>query len=186
MTITSLNQLPQTNIFRKGDVFVLFGELFGRGYASGLVGEARKAGMEIVGITVGRRDENNALRPLNAEELAAADRPALYDAEVSNAVETRTLRVGFRRIEIVGYEPVEFRAIQRGHAVIRKRTEAVLRGLSCLPDLCLHVRHPRAQSFAHSILAEPRLIEHDQERRASASLGWARAGAHRASQRQDR
>ncbi len=73
MTITSLNQLPQTNIFRKGDVFVLFGELFGRGYASGLVGEARKAGMEIVGITVGRRDKNNALRPLNAEELAAAE-----------------------------------------------------------------------------------------------------------------
>ena len=73
MTITSLKQLPQSNIFRKGDVFVLFGELFGRGYASGLVGEARKAGMEIVGITVGRRDENNALRPLNAEELAAAE-----------------------------------------------------------------------------------------------------------------
>lgn len=73
MTITSLKQLPQTNIFRKGDVFVLFGELFGRGYASGLVNEARKAGMEIVGITVGRRDENNALRPLDAEELAAAE-----------------------------------------------------------------------------------------------------------------
>ena len=73
MTITSLKQLPQTNIFRKGDVFVLFGELFGRGYASGLVNEARRAGMEIVGITVGRRDENNALRPLDAEELAAAE-----------------------------------------------------------------------------------------------------------------
>ncbi len=73
MTLTSLKQLPQTNIFRKGDVFVLFGELFGRGYASGLVNEARKAGMEIVGITVGRRDENNALRPLDAEELAAAE-----------------------------------------------------------------------------------------------------------------
>lgn len=68
-----LTQLPQTNIFRKGDVFVLFGELFGRGYANGLVNEARKAGMEIVGITVGRRDENNALRPLNAEELATAE-----------------------------------------------------------------------------------------------------------------
>ena len=82
MTITSLNQLPQTNIFRKGDVFVLFGELFGRGYASGLVGEARKAGMEIVGITVGRRDENNALRPLNAEELAAAE--ANLDGKIIN------------------------------------------------------------------------------------------------------
>ncbi len=72
-TTTALNHIPQTNIFRKGDVFVLFGELFGRGYASGLVDQARKAGMEIVGITVGRRDENNALRPLNDEELAAAE-----------------------------------------------------------------------------------------------------------------
>lgn len=72
-SVISLNQLPQTSIFRKGDVFVLFGELFGRGYASGLINQARKAGMEIVGITVGRRDENNALRPLNDEELAAAE-----------------------------------------------------------------------------------------------------------------
>ena len=69
----SLKQVPQTKLFGKNDVFVLFGELFGRGYASGLVNEARKAGMEIVGITVGRRDENNGLRPLNAEELAAAE-----------------------------------------------------------------------------------------------------------------
>ncbi len=68
-----LTQFPQTNIFRKGDVFVLFGELFDRGYATHLVDQARKAGMEIVGITVGRRDENNALRPLNDEELAAAE-----------------------------------------------------------------------------------------------------------------
>ncbi len=69
----SLRQLPQTNIFQKGDVFVLFGELFGRGYANGLVNEARKAGMEIIGITVGRRDENLALRPLSEEELATAE-----------------------------------------------------------------------------------------------------------------
>jgi len=68
-----LREIPQTNIFRKGDVFVLFGELFGRGYANGLVNEARKAGMTIIGITVGRRDENNALRPLTDEELAAAE-----------------------------------------------------------------------------------------------------------------
>lgn len=54
-------------------MFVLFGELFGRGYANGLVNEARKAGMQIVGITVGRRDENNKLRPLNDEELAVAE-----------------------------------------------------------------------------------------------------------------
>jgi len=69
----SLRDIPQNNIFRKGDVFVLFGELFGRGYANGLINEARKAGMTIIGITVGRRDENNALRPLTAEELAVAE-----------------------------------------------------------------------------------------------------------------
>ena len=71
--LTPLRSIPQSNIFRKGDTFVLFGELFGRGYANGLVDEARKAGMTIVGVTVGRRDENNALRPLNAEELAVAE-----------------------------------------------------------------------------------------------------------------
>ncbi|MEO7623866.1 MAG: hypothetical protein ABIS30_12475, partial [Gallionella sp.] len=66
------NNIPP-NIFRPGDVFVLFGELFGRGYANGLINEARKAGMVIIGITVGRRDENNALRALTAEELAIAE-----------------------------------------------------------------------------------------------------------------
>lgn len=70
---TPLRNLPQTNIFRKGDVFVLFGELFGRGYANGLVNEARNAGMTIIGVTVGRRDENNALRALTAEELVTAE-----------------------------------------------------------------------------------------------------------------
>lgn len=34
----------------------------------------------------------------------SADRPALYDVEVSNAAEALTLRAGFRRIEIVGHE----------------------------------------------------------------------------------
>lgn len=70
---TSLRDIPQSHIFRKGDVFVLFGELFGRGYANGLVNEARAAGMTIVGMTVGRRDENQKLRPLTAEEHAEAE-----------------------------------------------------------------------------------------------------------------
>ena len=68
-----LRDVPQTNIFRKGDVFVLFGELFGRGYANGLINEARAAGMTVIGITVGRRDENNALRALTEEELTLAE-----------------------------------------------------------------------------------------------------------------
>ena len=76
MTLTSpvsLTEIPQNNLYRKGDVFVLFGELFGRGYVTGLLDQAKKAGMEIIGITVGRRDENNKLRPLTDEELAQAE-----------------------------------------------------------------------------------------------------------------
>src|SRR5574339_361626 len=71
--LTPLRDMPTQNIFRKGDVFVLFGELFGRGYANGLIDEARKAGMTILGITVGRRDENDRLRPLTADELKEAE-----------------------------------------------------------------------------------------------------------------
>ncbi|WP_320201881.1 enoyl ACP reductase FabMG family protein [Agrobacterium sp. rho-13.3] len=69
----ALKNISENTVFRKGDVFVLFGELFGRGYATGLLDQARKAGMQIVGITVGRRDENNALRPLTSDELSEAE-----------------------------------------------------------------------------------------------------------------
>ncbi|WP_333723656.1 enoyl ACP reductase FabMG family protein [Agrobacterium tumefaciens] len=68
-----LETISENTLFRKGDVFVLFGELFGRGYATGVVDQARKAGMRILGITVGRRDENNGLRPLTDEELLEAE-----------------------------------------------------------------------------------------------------------------
>ena len=69
----ALRHIPHANLFRQGDVFVLFGELFGRGYANGLVDEARAAGMTILGITVGRRNDDGTLRALTAEEHAEAE-----------------------------------------------------------------------------------------------------------------
>nr|AOR51057.1 hypothetical protein [uncultured bacterium pAG2] len=68
-----LQKLPAKAGYKKGDVFVLVGELFGRGYANGIVDEARKAGMTIIGTTVGRRDSDGTLRPLTAEEQAEAE-----------------------------------------------------------------------------------------------------------------
>jgi hypothetical protein len=74
MRYDPLRDLPAPAGWRPGDVLVVFGELFGRGYANGIVDEARKAGMTLVGATVGRRDGSDGpLRPLNAEELAAAE-----------------------------------------------------------------------------------------------------------------
>jgi hypothetical protein len=69
----ALRHIPDAKLFRQGDVFVLFGELFGRGYANGLVDEARAAGMTILGITVGRRNDDGTLRALTEEEHAEAE-----------------------------------------------------------------------------------------------------------------
>ena len=68
-----LQSLSENTLFREGDVFVLFGELFGRGYATGLLDQAKAAGMSVIGITVGRREDDGSLRALTAEEHAAAE-----------------------------------------------------------------------------------------------------------------
>lgn len=72
-TSRPLEKISHNTLFQKGDIFVLFGELFGRGYATGLLERAKAAGMSIIGITVGRREADNTLRALTDEELAAAE-----------------------------------------------------------------------------------------------------------------
>lgn len=68
-----LRNLPPMAGYKKGDLLVLCGELFGRGYANGIVEEAKSRGMAVLGATVGRRDPNGELRPLTAGELAEAE-----------------------------------------------------------------------------------------------------------------
>lgn len=70
---TPLTTLPANTLFGAGDVLFLFGELFGRGYATGLVEAAKAAGMTVIGATVGRREADGTLRPLTDEELAQAE-----------------------------------------------------------------------------------------------------------------
>lgn len=77
-----LQQLPEPAGYKAGDVLVLVGELFGRGYANGLVDEARRIGMTVIGTTVGRRDSDGSLRPLTAEELTEAE--ALLGGSIIN------------------------------------------------------------------------------------------------------
>ncbi len=54
---------------------MLFGELFTRGYANGLVEEAEKNGLTVVRATVGRRDAEGNLRALTAEETENIPKP---------------------------------------------------------------------------------------------------------------
>ncbi|OGG97503.1 MAG: hypothetical protein A2508_00060 [Candidatus Lambdaproteobacteria bacterium RIFOXYD12_FULL_49_8] len=69
----ALRELPEGPGYGPGDVFVLFGELFARGYANGLVEQAKERGMTLIGATVGRRDKDNVLRALDPDELAQAE-----------------------------------------------------------------------------------------------------------------
>lgn len=66
---------PTQHSFKKGDVLALFGELFNRGYANGLVEEAEKNGMTVVRATVGRRDAEGNLRALTPEEVEKIPQP---------------------------------------------------------------------------------------------------------------
>ncbi len=72
-----LREIAPTPSFKQGDVLVVFGEVFARGYVNGLIDEAKKIGMKVIYSTVGRRDESENLRPLNAEELAQKDQPLI-------------------------------------------------------------------------------------------------------------
>lgn len=69
----SMDTLPPSAGYKTGDALVLIGELFGRGYANGMVEEAKRLGMTVIGTTVGRRDSDGTLRPLTPEELADAE-----------------------------------------------------------------------------------------------------------------
>lgn len=89
---TPLRQIKSTSGYSKNDVLVIFGEVFARGYVNGLIEEAKKAGMQVIYSTVGRRDDSEQLRPLTAEELATKDQPLInvplecgFDLEKSNA-----------------------------------------------------------------------------------------------------
>ena len=71
----SLKKIPDLSGYKKGDVVVLFGELFDKGYANGVVEEAKKQGLTIVYSTVGRRNSDGTLRPLTKEESSHIPKP---------------------------------------------------------------------------------------------------------------
>ncbi len=95
-----MEKLPDAAGYKQGDVLVLVGELFGRGYANGLVEEARRIGMDVIGTTVGRRDSDGSLRPLSADELAEAE--ALLGGSVINV----PLEAGFDMEQVDGQPSV--------------------------------------------------------------------------------
>lgn len=90
----AIRKLPDKGIFKDGDYLVLFGELFSRGYANGLINMANHRGLTVVRTTVGRRDKDGSLRGLNAEEMDAVPKPFInvpleagFDMELADGKE---------------------------------------------------------------------------------------------------
>lgn len=96
----AMQQLPECAGYKAGDVLVLAGELFGRGYANGLVDEAKRLGMTVIGTTVGRRDSDGTLRPLNSDELAESE--TLLGGKIINV----PLEAGFDMETVGGHASV--------------------------------------------------------------------------------
>ncbi len=163
MTLKSpvpLTQIPHNNLYRKGDVFVLFGELFGRGYVTGLLDQAKKAGMEIIGITVGRRDENNKLRPLNVEELAQAEAnlggriiniPAMagFDLDAPEGEPTPTDLLGSLTLENWETEKLDWAHIEKCRQVGVKRFQKAVSDI--MAELEGMIADGKNVHFAHTM-----------------------------------
>ncbi|MBT4762365.1 MAG: hypothetical protein HOO06_11755 [Bdellovibrionaceae bacterium] len=65
-----IQDLPEMSSYGAKDSLVIFGEVFENGYINGLITEAKKLNMKVIYATVGRRDENNQLRPLTPQEIS--------------------------------------------------------------------------------------------------------------------
>ncbi len=90
----AIRELPKKGVLRDGDYLVLFGELFSRGYANGLINMANHRGLTVVRTTVGRREKDGSLRPLNATEVAEIPQPFInipleagFDMEMADGKE---------------------------------------------------------------------------------------------------
>ncbi len=77
ISFQALRDVNISDAYKAGDTVVLVGELFQRSYANGIVDEAKKRGMKVIYSTVGRRDPQAGLRPLNEEELNEKGQPLI-------------------------------------------------------------------------------------------------------------
>ncbi|MCB0364490.1 MAG: hypothetical protein KDD68_03830 [Bdellovibrionales bacterium] len=141
-----MRELPNPPDYKKGDVLVVFGELFTRGYANGIVEEAQKRGMKVIYSTVGRRDENSQLRPLTADELKEKDQP-LINVPLEAGFDMEPAKSGVRPVDqLAGKKlsewdkvPMNFQQIEEsrlaGIESFRSRVQTYMKELeSHIPD----------------------------------------------------
>lgn len=75
----TLPKIPMFTNEPSKNTLVVFGEVFQRGYVNGMIEEAERLGMNVIYTTVGRRDENNKLRPLTNTEIEEKNQSPLIN-----------------------------------------------------------------------------------------------------------
>lgn len=136
----ALRHIKENQIFKKGDVLVLFGELFNRGYANGLVEEAEKLGLQIIRTTVGRRDKNNELRSLTLEEIESVPKPFInipleagFDLEPSSKGKTPVDQLKDRKLSEWEKGNIDFdqihESLEKGRLRFKKNVQNYLKEL---------------------------------------------------------
>lgn len=154
MNLVTLTPKQNRDNYSSGDILVLFGELFQRGYANGLVEQAQERGMTIIRSTVGRRDENQKLRPLNDDEVKSQSSPFIniplecgFDLEVNSNGQTPVdlcknigLKEGIQgRLDLNAIDDSR----QRGRARFRQQVAAWVR------EVETHLSPGKKVLFAH-------------------------------------
>lgn len=118
-----LRSMQQEQRFGEGDVLVVFGEVFQRGYVNGLIDEARQHGLKVIFSTVGRRDDNEQLRPLTEQELSEKDQP-LINVPLEAGFDMETDSTGKRPIDrVAGLKLSEWKNADLNEADLRVCSE---------------------------------------------------------------
>lgn len=155
---TPIRTCPEKVPFKKGDVLVLFGELFNRGYANGLVEQAESCGLTIVRATVGRRDENNNLRALTEEESRHIPQPFInvpleagFDLDADSAGITPNEYLKSIKLSDWKNTPLTEKSLQesrqKGRARFKKQTAEFIQKLEA--TILPHLQAGNHVHFAH-------------------------------------
>lgn len=183
-----LRQKPHSFDFKKGDLLVLFGELFNRGYANGLVEEAEKNGLTIVRATVGRRTPEGVLRALSDEEMQNIPQPFInipleagFDLEKdlngkSPVDELKDVKLSDWTNAQISEESLQ-QSLQKGRERFRSNTRAFLKELQAFiqPGARVHFAHLMAGGVPRCKIVMPlmnRVFKGIGERHLSSEIFW--------------
>ncbi|MEP2783847.1 MAG: hypothetical protein ABJO67_03480 [Pseudoruegeria sp.] len=151
-----IRSVPATAGYGAGDVLVIFGEVFGRGYVNGLIDAAEKIGMSVVYGTVGRRDAEGNMRPLTEEELAEKGHAPIVNVPLEAGFDKEDMGNGQTLIEMLNATgkdwetaALDFDAIEMG----RQKGETRFKGqvAAYLEALRPHIPAGKNVLFAHTM-----------------------------------